>query len=206
MDSGAVEAGADIVAAMLSGREDLARCMVKQGAELAIIPKDQVVTSLPEFAYLKGTRDFTGRSRDTFDLRGLGGIAVHPVSATGEEQVLGTSEPKHPSYPFRGLVAVHEFAHAIQNLCFTTEDYEEWNRFYAEALDADLYPGTHTMADVYEFFAVLSTGYFEVTDELRRGKGRDFIRTQFPAVHATLDEIYGGAILPEVYRKRRERD
>ena len=55
VDSAAVEAGADIVAAMLSGRDDIAWCMVRERAELAIIPKDQPVTSLPEYAYLRGT-------------------------------------------------------------------------------------------------------------------------------------------------------
>ena len=117
-------------------RDDIAWCMVRERAELAIIPKDQPVTSLLEYAYLRGTSDFTGRSRDSYAIRGLGAIFGQPVSSAGEEQVLGLFGPQHPFYPFRGLVAVHEFSHGIQNLCFTAEDHEEWNRFYAEALRA----------------------------------------------------------------------
>ena len=202
VDSAAEEAGADIVAAMLSGRDNIAWCMVRERAELAIIPKDQPVTSLPEYAYLGGTSHFTGRSRDSYAIRGLGAIFGQPVSSAGEEQVLGLFGPQHPFYPFRGLVAVHEFSHGIQNLCFTAEDHEEWNRFYAEALRAGLYPGTHMMADVKEFFAVLSTGYFEVTDEMGHGSNRETLKNRFPEIFLALDEIYGGATLPETYRTR----
>ena len=205
VDSAAVEAGAAIVATMLSGREDIARCNVREGAELAIISKDQPVTSLPEYAHLQGRRTSQGRSRDTFDLRGLGGVPGLPVSSAGEEQVLGLWGAQHPFYPFKGLVAVHEFAHGIQNLCFTAEDDDRWNEFYAEALAAGLYPGTHMMANVEEFFAVFSTGYLEVTDEFGQHSTRESLKTRFPAVYSALDEIYGGAVLPEAFRTRQQR-
>ena len=144
VDPAALRAGADIVVTMLSGRQDLARCMAQRGAALAIIPRDQPVTALPEYAHLRGTYDFTGRSRDTFDLRGLGAAdPLHPVSSAGEEQLLGQFGPQHPYYPYRGWVAVHEFAHGIQNICFTAADDIRWREFYVAALNANLYPG-HT--------------------------------------------------------------
>ena len=62
VDPAAVEAGAEIVAAMLLGRQDLARCMARSRAGLAIIPRDRTLTSLPDYAHLKGTVDFTGRT------------------------------------------------------------------------------------------------------------------------------------------------
>ena len=205
VDPAAVEAGAEIVAAMLSGREDLARCMARSRAELAIIPRDRTLTSLPDYAHLKGTVDFTGRSRDTYDLRGVGAVPGLPVSSTAEEQVLGNLGPEHPYQPYRGLVTVHEFAHGIQNLCFTAEDHEEWDGFYAEAVRADVYPGTHMMSNVMEFFAVFTTGYFEVTDELDPVNGREELKSRFPEVFLALEEIYGGATLPEEYRTKLER-
>ena len=205
VEPAAVEAGAEVAAAMLSGRDDIVRCMARERAELAIIPKDRTLTSLPEYAYLKGTSDFTGRGRDTFDIRGVGAVPGQPVSSAAEEQVLGRIGPRHPYYPYRGLVAVHELAHGIQNLCFTAEDHGEWDGFYAEAVRADLYPDTHMMHDVNEFFAVFSTGYFEVTDELGQGSDREILKSQFPKVFLALDEIYRGATLPEEYRARLER-
>ena len=202
VDPAALRAGADIVVTMLSGRQDLARCMAQRGAALAIIPRDQPVTTLPEYAHLRGTYDFTGRSRDTFDLRGLGAAEpLHPVSSAGEEQLLGQFGPQHPYYPYRGWVAVHEFAHGIQNICFTAADDIRWREFYVAALNANLYPGTHMMADVKEFFAAFSTGYFEVTYELGPDSTRDSLKTRFPSVFESLDAIYGGATLPQEYRE-----
>ena len=202
VDPAALRAGADIVVTMLSGRQDLAQCMAQRGAALAIIPRDQPVTTLPEYAHLRGTYDFTGRSRDTFDLRGLGAAEpLHPVSSAGEEQLLGQFGPQHPYYPYRGWVAVHEFAHGIQNICFTAADDIRWREFYVAALNANLYPGTHMMADVKEFFAAFSNGYFEVTYELGPDSTRDSLKTRFPSVFESLGAIYGGATLPQEYRE-----
>ena len=100
---------------------------------------------------------------------------------------------------------MHEISHRIQNLCFRVEDHEEWDGFYAEAVQAGVYPGTHMMANVREFFAVFTTGYFEVTDELDPVNDRETLKNRFPEVFVALDEIYGGATLPEEYRKRLER-
>ena len=199
VDPTAVQGGADIVAAMLSGREDIARCMTRQGASLAIIPKDQWVTTLPEFARLSGQSDFTGRTYDSFDLRGLGATRDQTTSAAAEEHLLSGPVIQHRYLPYRGLVAVHEFAHGIQNICFTQEDHDRWRGFYEDMLDAGLYAGTHMMADIYEFFAVFSTGYFEVTHELGPDSNREDLRTRFPEVFEALDSIYGGSTLPERY-------
>lgn len=200
VDPAALLAGAEIVEAMLSGREDIPGCMVRNGGDLAIIPRDQVNTDLPEFADLKGTKDWTGRPRDTFDIRGLGGTRARPTTA-GEEQLLGNWEPHHPWYPYLGFMVAHEYAHAIQNVCFTQEDHEQWDSFYEEALDANLYPGSHMMHDVMEFFAVFSTAYFEVTWELGDNVTREGLRNRFPIIIQALDEIYGGATLADEYKE-----
>ena len=52
---------------------------------------------------------------------------------------------------------------------------------------------------------MFTTGYFEVTDELDPVTDRETLKNRFPQVFVALDEIYGGAILPEEYRKRLER-
>ena len=201
VDSAALEAAGEIVGSMLSeARPDIARCLPLQGADLAIIPRDKPATDLPEFAHLVGTTDFTGRRRDSFEIRGLGGGKGQPVSSAGEEQPLGNWGPQHPWYPYRGLMAGHEYAHAVQNLCFTQEDHKQWNQFYEQALEASLNPGSHMMADVHEFFAVFSTAYFEVTDELQRDPNLEELRIRFPKIVQAMDGIYGGSTLPEIYR------
>ena len=95
---------------------------------------------------------------------------------------------------------MHEFAHGIQNLCFTPEDHKLWNELYVEAVQANLYPGSHMMHNVMEFFAVFSGAYFEVTDELGDDPDRKDLRDRFPDIVQALDEIYGGAILPDKFK------
>ena len=201
VDSAALEAAGEIVGSMLSkGRQDIVQCLSVQGADLAIIPRDKPSTDLPEFAHLAGTTDFTGRSRDTLEIRGLGGVKGQPVAVAGEEQLLGNWGPEHPWYPYLGLVAGHEYAHSFQNLCFTQEDHKQWNEFYEQALEAGLNPGSHMMAIVDEFFAAFSTAYFEVTDQLGRDPNREELRERFPKIFESMDGIYGGSTLPETYR------
>ena len=200
VDPAALQAGAEIVDAMLSGREDIPGCMARNGGYLAIVPRDQVNTDLPEFVRSKGTTTATGHSYDTFEIRGLGGIVGQPVSSVGEEQIMGNWGPEHPWYPYRGLVAVHEYAHGIQNLCFTPKDWDKWNRFYDKAVEENWYPGSHMMRSVEEFFAVFSTGYFEATFELGDDPNREELRARYPEIIQALDEIYRGATIPEKYR------
>ena len=174
-----------------TARHDVADCMGGMGAGLAIIPRDEFVTSLPEFAVLSGRSDFTGRTYDSFAIRGLGAVKGQPVSATSEETLLGIGAARDLN------VTVHEFAHAIQNLCFTPADHQKWGQFYAEALSANVFPGTHAMHDVQEFFAVFSSSYFGVTDELgNRNTSREMIRSDFRDIFESLEEIYGTSSPP----------
>ena len=102
MEPAAVEAGAEVTAAMLSGRDDIARCMARNRAELAIIPMDRTLTSLPEYAYLKGTRDFTGRARDTFEIRGRGRSSRAARLIRGGRAGAGTHRTAAPILPLPG--------------------------------------------------------------------------------------------------------
>lgn len=207
VDTAAFDVAADTIRPMLSGREDLSDCMADAGGGLAIIPRDEYVTTLPEYAYLKGRSDFTGRTYESFQLRGLGGVKGQPVSSTSEESLLRLDVDEYPygRFPFDSLITVHEYAHGIQNLCFTQDDHERWNGFYASAQQANIFPGTHMMTNEEEFFAVFSTAYFEVTDEIGRGADRSTIRETYSDVYEFLEEIYQGAVLSPELRSRRSR-
>ena len=177
-------AGAVIDWMLESARQGVVQCMADVGASLAITPADEFVTNLPEFAFLSGGADFTGRTYDSFDIRGLGAVRGRPVTATAEEVLLGDTRNLN--------ITVHEFAHSIENLCFTPADTEKWEQFYADAREDNLYPGTHAMADLNEFFAVFSSAYFGVTDELGpRSTSRGMIQTRFPDIFESLEDIYG---------------
>ena len=205
VDPNALLVAGEIVDVMLSGRGDIASCMANVGGDLAIVPKDEHITTLPEYSWLKGSSDFTGRTYESFLIRGLGAAIGNPVSSASEESILSLDVDKYPHnrFPFDALIAVHEYAHGIQNLCFTQGDHDKWNAFYASAQQAGIFPGTHMMNDVMEFFAVFSTAYFEVTDEIGRGADRSTVEREYPDIFESLEEIYGGAELPPELRKRK---
>ena len=193
---GALQRASGIVNAMLSGRRDIQTCMARTGAQLAVIPRNRYVTDLPEYSHLAGRADFTGRTYESFHIRGLGAVKGQPVSSGPEEQLVDDFDEHHPVYPYIALSTAHEFAHAIQNLCFNDQDHQTWDSFYAEALEAGIYPGTHMMANVEEFFAVLSTAYFEVTTELASEPDRARLAEDYPEIVKALDDIYQGATFP----------
>ena len=189
VDPRALRAATDVVDTMLAhARRDIRECLPNVGAGLAIIPKDEYVTTLPEFAYLKGKGDFTGRTYESFRIRGLGGVKGQPVTATSEENLLRLPGDSHAFVD----VTIHEFAHAVQNLCFTQQDHAQLNGLYDEALQANPFPGAHAMADTHEFFAVFTTAYFDATDELGVGRNevREILRTDLPKVFAFMERLY----------------
>ena len=192
VDPEAMYTAADIVDVMLDGRDDLPKCLANTGAGLAIIPKDEYITTVPEFAFLKGKIDKKDpnmdRPYDAFIIRGQGGARGQPVAATAEENLL-----RLPNDPLGFVdVTIHEFAHSIQEICFTQGDHERWNRFYSEARQANAFPGAYAMVDTREFFAVLTTVYFGATTELGdKARVRKTLEDDFPGVWGFLEEIYG---------------
>ena len=178
---------AETVDAMMQGRLDIVECMADKHAAVAIVGETEWVTGLPEFRWLSGREDFTGRPYDGFAIRGLGAVAGQPVSATAEENLLRKSE----AYDFID-VTIHEFAHAIENLCLTSSDRRRLNALYETVLGTGRIEGTHASADVDEFFAVFSTVYFNATRELYwLVEDQDELADVYPDVYSFLWEIYG---------------
>ncbi|MDE2815680.1 MAG: hypothetical protein OXM03_06560 [Chloroflexota bacterium] len=196
VDPDAFYSAADMIAPMLSGRQDIAECMTDVGSEVVIIPKDEKLTTLPEFRHLEEKRTFDDRSYQ--NIRGTGATKSQRVTATSEESLLGLKEN---NYQYIALVTVHEFAHSIQNLCFTEGDHSRWNAYYDYAVEANIFPGEYLMSNNREFFAVFTTAYFEVTGELGPNSSRNLVESEYPAIFLFLDEIYGSTELsPESKR------
>ena len=188
VDPEALQVAAGTVDVMLEGRPDIRECLAHTGASLAIIPKEELLTTLPEFAFLKDKQDsFWGTSFDTMRGSGAGGRDL-PISATSEENLLKLPED---GLSFQD-VTVHEFAHSIQNICFTPEDHEEWNALYDSARQANILSGTYAMRNPKEFFAVLTSIYFGATFETGRlTEVRPALRNDLPEGFEFLEDIYG---------------
>jgi hypothetical protein len=184
VDPRALDIAIQVVDQMLRGRDDIRVRLVQQEAALAIIPKDSFVTELPEFAWLSGQTDRNGNAYDSFAIRGLGAVQGQPVTATSEENLLGL-----PGDPFRAeSVAHHEFAHAVMNLGFTTDDLSRWRQFYEDAVQNGTFPGTFAMVHQDEYFAELSQSYFSVNNEIG---GPSAVQSGDPAAFSFLKEVYG---------------
>ena len=138
VDPVALHAAANIVGVVLDGREDIPGCLADAGAGMAIIPKDELVSTLPEFVGVKGSIAWEGTpfEHKLEDSRGLGAVRGQPVSAVGEERILKFPENGGvtPGTAIMTRTTIHEFAHAIENLCFAQQDNEEWDESYRKAL------------------------------------------------------------------------
>ena len=185
---------ADAISLMtLAIRNDIRACLRKKGAAMAIYPEGEYVTVLPEFARLKGKMTKVGTPFESSTI-GVGASKGQPVSATFEKDLLYFNK----FYPFPD-VTIHEFAHAVMNLCFTWRDAEAWSALHAAALEANVFPGTYAMTDEDEFFAETSVAYFSAEDiglGIHPSRIRDLVRTTLPETFAFLERIYGEAPAP----------
>ncbi len=85
---------------MLAKRPEVRNAMIKSGARLCIMARNEFTTDLPEFVRLSGEK-VTGfeavSAKDYWDARarGLGGSETDPYCSVGEENLLG-----YPGDPF----------------------------------------------------------------------------------------------------------
>ena len=185
VDPRALHAAADTVRRMLARiRPGIPACLTASGADLAIIPKGSYVYELPEFADSKGTPDIETVS-------GLGGVPGQPVSSTSEVNLLRLPGDQHAFVD----VAIHEYAHAIMNLCFNAAERAKNKELYTEAQRAGWFTGEYAMTNVDEFFAVFTTIYFDENSELShlgipRQGGSAVLRRKYPGIHAFMEQIY----------------
>ena len=167
---------ADVIKVMMrSLREDIRECLISAGAGLAIAPHGEYITTLPEFPPENGKYD---------RFVALGAVKGQPISGVPERAAVAG--------PY---VVVHEFGHAVQNLCFTEDEHDEWNRFYEEARQGNLFPGTYGMTNPDEFFAQFSVSYFQQSYETQEQWFRERLTKQ--QFSEDLPEIFG--FLAKIY-------
>ena len=166
---------AEVIGGMMrSLRQDIQTCLIMADAGLAISPHGEIIGTLPELRGSDAPGVFNPRER-------LAGVM--------EDLLL------QGSYD----TVVHEFAHAVERLCFSQDEHSEWNSFYQRAKEADLFPYAYGMKNAVEFFAEFSVSYFhqpseiqwrwdEYDEELTRQK----LSADFPEIFSFLAEIYEG--------------
>jgi hypothetical protein len=185
---------------MLQYIPSVQRRLVRRGAELHIIGKDQQPSDLPEFQGMKGKKIFTDTPVPT-DVdertRGMGGL----YASCGEENLLGLFDDRYYSCD----ICVHEFAHDLMNSGLDSAARNKIHRQYLRAMSKGLWAGNYAAVNDEEYWAELSMWYFGSHGAFLKGTmlpepGSEGLRKYDPEGYDLLNDIYsrGRVIAPRV--------
>ena len=210
-----------IMSTQMGGDKAFARAAIESKIDVVVVPKDTLMTDLPQFAPLKGQKTFDGRDWET--VRGVGNVSLggRMYTAMTEENLLGVDcTATHNGTPVSGTYAKgystssHEYAHAVhENVLDAAQKatvQAAYNATKAKALaaptDTDMWvdgrEGCYASKTVMEFFAQLSNAYLGSnagTDPFTndpRHNGQDYVKEHEPTVFDLMEKIYGGAQVP----------
>ncbi len=154
-------AAGKILDLMLQKLPDAAAKMAEYHAELAIYPIGQDAYDIPEhrvgFLYMHRP------------VEGYGGVVENPVNSISEVNVLRILEGEFTTRYREELILAHEFAHGIhligiEHLADRTLA-ERFRAVYAHAKEAGKWPNTYAISNYEEYFATLTTVWFNVMEE-----------------------------------------
>ena len=171
-----VKAAESVTRMMVGLRHDIRECLVIKAAPIVIYPRGRYLGDLPEFQ---------GPDYENY----TGGRVHHSgnIYATPESDLFRGRKA--------GAVTMHEFAHAIMNLCFTKEEKDEVTALYNEALRVNAFRGSYAMTNRDEFFAETSVAYFHMPPGdwglAEYQSGQDALRRTLPQTFAFMERIYG---------------
>ena len=161
----ALKEAAFLVDMMLAKRPDVRAAMIKSGARMCIMARDEYTTDLPEFARMTAekVKEFPGLSaKDYWDARarGLGGSETDPLCSVAEENVLGYAGDPYSTE----CILIHEFAHNIHLRGLLNVDATFDTRLkaaYASAMKAGLWKGKYAAVNHHEYFAEGVQSWFD---------------------------------------------
>jgi hypothetical protein len=179
-----------VVQQMTSQSREIRERMVALGFTVEIIGKDQVLSDLPDYAYLKGKKTRDGRDFDT-GTRGVGG---RDMCSIGEENLLCLSNQAYRKED----VFVHEFSHSMM-AHMDAGDVHQIEAAYKNAVDKELYPkGIYMMTNSGEYWAEGVQAWLGVTLRTDVNGGfntRQKIKDHDQALAAVLEKVYGSVQL-----------
>lgn len=209
----------DIINYMLLKRPDIREGMIKLGARLSIIGKNEMQTDLPECRdwkkpafndvrltprerenYYKpgGIASMTDRGYWDQRARGMGGIQT----SCAEENLLGIPGTRY----FGENIMVHEFSHNIMAVLQTIDkDFvKEIYAAYEAAKEKGLYKDQYAINTVAEYWAEGSQWWFwsnfEFMDGTTRLQSPEDLKKYDPTLYALFERVYPGHHIPgDVY-------
>ena len=201
-----MEKASCILDIMLSKLPETAEALRKNGAEVALYGLLESAYDIPEhrMGYLLATRP----------VEGFGGTLSAPVSSISEANVIRLRSGRYATrYPHE-MILVHEFAHAIHLIGFAALSDQtlsgEVMRTYRHAMENGLWHDTYAASNHEEYFATMSTIWFNVMQEGVDGKWdgirgpvntREELKRYDPEAWRLMDQIYPDAVLPAPWDK-----
>jgi hypothetical protein len=190
-----------VIDEMLVKIPQVAEKMVAENVELAIYGRHQDAYDIPEH---RGGSDVLGRPAE-----GFGGCVGNPTTSISEVNVLRiTDGPSQTRYTNECILA-HEFGHAIHlvgiNLLADQSLADELRDCYQHAKDQGLWPETYIISNYEEYFATLTTIWFNVMAESSSGtwdgvrgplNRREELQAYDPKGYAFFAKIYPETALP----------
>jgi hypothetical protein len=157
----ALDACEDFVKLTLGSRKDMQERMKKESVTLVIVPSNKKMTDLTQFASLKGTKTFDGRTWD--DVRGSGGMSVSGgvwAIAVPEENLV-KMDPDTDGYGDGYSVGLHEFAHTLQAKGVTDDERKTILKLYeARKKAGGPWTDAYASSNEWEYFAQATNCYF----------------------------------------------
>lgn len=190
-----------IVDFMLLKLPEASAILKGSGAQLAIYARGQDAYEIPEH---RAGCLFLHRP-----VEGFGGTMEIPVTSISEVNVLHIVEGEYKTRYTYEYILVHEFAHAVHligiNYMKDTSIADEFRSIYAQAKAEGLWPNTYAISNYEEYFATLSTVWFNVMQEGIDGiwdgvrgpvNTRAELQAYDPRAHAFFKKIYSQEYLP----------
>ncbi|MFJ5921369.1 hypothetical protein ACIQF6_02055 [Kitasatospora sp. NPDC092948] len=187
---------------------DTAAQLMKNGADVAVVPKDVRMPDVPGLHDLRGTSNNSeaGGGRGYDDMRGSGGrhSAVTEENLLGEHTTIGNSSHYADGYS----TTTHEFSHTVHEYGLNGHDKQTitdvFNKKKADAEagkpvhwpDGDTL-GNYSSRNEQEYFAQATNAYLGTnhgTDpytNVPRNNGPEWVKQHEPELYPLLKKLYG---------------
>ncbi len=200
-----LDVAASIVDMMLEKRPDIAAKLVERGAEIAVFGLKYDAYDVPEhrMGYRLATRP----------VEGFGGEADNPMGSISEANLIRLQSGRYATrYPHE-MILVHEFGHTVHlvgiNFLDDQSTADQVRAAYAHAVEAGLWPSSYAISNYEEYFATLSTVWFNVMEEGIDGRWdgirgpvntRDELLEYDPMGYELMASVYPEKSLPRPWR------
>ncbi len=197
----AYETATVIVDRMLKKIPEVVKVLKQYHAEIAIYAPTETAYDIPEHRI--------GSMIMKRPVEGFGGVADDPVTSISEVNVLRILEGEHITRYPNEMILVHEFAHAIHLIGINyMEDKTlalEIKKAYEDAKAEGKWPNTYAISNYEEYFATLTTIWFNVMAESADGSwdgtrgpvnNRDELKRYDPQIYKIMKKIYSEDSFP----------